>query len=980
MKPDWTTETIITHFTLQSEERAWLGSNEAHNHLGKALQLKFFQYEGRFAEGLYEIPEEAIAYVAQQLHVAEQIIGEYEWRGRTAKDHRRDVRKYLGFRPVTAQDKIEMREWIKGHVLPEEYRPSHIRVLLYAQLRTERIEPPSQQEIDRVIASALVQYQRAFFERTYAKLPQVSRLRLRNLLSEASSWTEQLSGYPLLHEIKLGPGAADVKHIHRVCERLKYLRAIELPEDLFEGIPMKYLRQYQRQVSVESPSHLLRREENQPEQMYTLLATFCWVRQREVTDDLVDLFIRVLKDIKVRAEHKEEKRVLNDFIRVDGKQQLLFNLSEAMLAHPDGVIKEILYPIVGEARLKALVKEAKQTGPFQRAVQTRIGSSYSHHYRQILPPLLEVLKFRSNNARHRPLIDALKIVKTYLEDEHRTFYPMGTIVPMQDVIPPAMQSWIWQPNRSGNLQVRRTRYELCVLQGLRDQLRSKEIWVVGADRYRNPDEDTPVDYADKRVEYYHALNLPLDADEFIKQIQQEMTQALKQFHDGLLLNPYVTISSSGRIGVKKLDKKKQTANLTYLHNQVKQVWGLVSLLDILKEVDLRVDFTQHFKSLTGESRLSPDVLQRRLLLCLYGLGTNTGLSRVWIGNPDVSESNLKYVRRRFISVEGLRVAIAHVVNELLAIKAPHIWGDLGTWSASDSKQFGSWDQNLRAQWHQRYRQSGVMVYWHVSKQSLCIYSQLKAPSSSEVASMIEGVIRHCTAMQVDRNYVDTHGQSEVGFAFCRLLGFQLMPRLKNIYEQKLHVPYLEDFDKYPALAPILKSVIDWDLIRQQYDEMVKYATALRLGTAQTEAILKRFTRHNIHHPTYKAFSELGRAIKTIFLCRYLHDVDVRQEIFDGLQVIENWNSANGFIFYGNQGDIASNDVNAQEITILAMHLLQTSMTYINTLIVQQVLAEPSWYNRFTDADWRGLTPLFYKHINPYGSFNLDMASRIPLAS
>ena len=365
---------------------------------------------------------------------------------------------------------------------------------------------------------------------------------------------------------------------------------------------------------------------------------------------------------------------------------------------------------------------------------------------------------------------------------------------------------------------------------------------------------------------------------------------------------------------------------------------------------------------------------------MYGLGTNTGLSRVWVGNPDVSESHLKYVRGRFISVEGLRVAIAHVVNELLAIKAPHIWGDASTWSASDSKQFGSWDQNLRAQWHQRYRQSGVMVYWHVSKQSLCIYSQLKAPSSSEVASMIEGVLRHCTAMQVDRTYVDTHGQSEVGFAFCRLLGFQLMPRLKNIYEQKLHVPHLEDFDKYPSLAPILKSVIDWELIRQQYDEMVKYATALRLGTAQTEAILKRFTRHNIHHPTYKAFSELGRAIKTIFLCRYLHDIDVRQEIFDGLQVIENWNSANGFIFYGNQGDIASNDVDAQEITILAMHLLQTSMTYVNTLIVQQVFTDPTWYNRFTDADWRGLTPLFYKHINPYGTFNLDMASHIPLAS
>ena len=79
-----------------------------------------------------------------------------------------------------------------------------------------------------------------------------------------------------------------------------------------------------------------------------------------------------------------------------------------------------------------------------------------------------------------------------------------------------------------------------------------------------------------------------------------------------------------------------------------------------------------------------------------------------------------------------------------------------------------------------------------------------------------------------------------------------MPRFKNLHEQKLALPDKENADRYPNLQPI-----DWDLIAQQYDEMVKYATALRLGTAEAEAILKRFTRHNIQHPTYKALSELG---------------------------------------------------------------------------------------------------------------------------
>ena len=86
--------------------------------------------------------------------------------------------------------------------------------------------------------------------------------------------------------------------------------------------------------------------------------------------------------------------------------------------------------------------------------------------------------------------------------------------------------------------------------------------------------------------------------------------------------------------------------------------------------------------------------------------------------------------------------------------------------------------------------------------------------------MIEGVVHHCTEMEVDRQYVDTHGQSTVAFAFCRLLGFQLMPRLKAIHSQKLSRPDVGEPDAYPNLQAILTKPIDWELIRQRYDQMV----------------------------------------------------------------------------------------------------------------------------------------------------------------
>ena len=112
--------------------------------------------------------------------------------------------------------------------------------------------------------------------------------------------------------------------------------------------------------------------------------------------------------------------------------------------------------------------------------------------------------------------------------------------------------------------------------------------------------------------------------------------------------------------------------------------------------------------------------------------------------------------------------------------------------------------------------------------------------------MIEGVLRYCTEMSVSKQYVDSHGQSTVAFAFCRLLGFDLLPRLKAIHKQKLY--RADNQDEYPSLQPVLKRAIDWKLIRQQYDQMVKYATALRLGTAETEAVLRRFTREHFAAP------------------------------------------------------------------------------------------------------------------------------------
>lgn len=295
------------------------------------------------------------------------------------------------------------------------------------------------------------------------------------------------------------------------------------------------------------------------------------------------------------------------------------------------------------------------------------------------------------------------------------------------------------------------------------------------------------------------------------------------------------------------------------------------------------------------------------------------------------------MRHRFVHKEQLRAAIACVADGIFSVRSADVWGEATTACASDSKKFGAWDQNLMTEWSIRRRGRGVMIYWHVERKSVCIYSQLKSVSSSEVAAMIKGVLRHCTSMSVDRNYVDSHGVSEVAFEFTHLLGFRLMPHLKRISTRRLYRPRKGEPNAYPNLQPILTRPMDWARIRNQYDQIVRFASALRAGTAETESILRRFTHSNLQHPTYRALSELGRAVKTIFLCEYLREESLRREIHEGLNVIESWNAANSFIFYGKGGEIATNRLDDQEVVaVLSLHLLQLSLVYVNTLMIQAV--------------------------------------------
>ncbi len=181
------------------------------------------------------------------------------------------------------------------------------------------------------------------------------------------------------------------------------------------------------------------------------------------------------------------------------------------------------------------------------------------------------------------------------------------------------------------------------------------MYVAGASRWRNPEEDLPGDFDTAREVHYAALRQPTDAAVFIADLQQRMSEGLDRLAGALIEGTAGGVRVNIRRGepwitVPKAEPLPEPQMLGAVKDEVGRRWGTLDLLDALKNADFLTEFTTEFASVASREVIDPATLRRRLLLCLFALGTNMGIRAiVATGEHGESEAALRHVRQHYIT-------------------------------------------------------------------------------------------------------------------------------------------------------------------------------------------------------------------------------------------------------------------------------------------------------------------------------------------
>ena len=477
-----------------------------------------------------------------------------------------------------------------------------------------------------------------------------------------------------------------------------------------------------------------------------------------------------------------------------------------------------------------------------------------------------------------------------------------------------------------------------------------------------------------------------DLESILKTLDTALLQQYQETNAGIENNPNLTIRADGTFYIKTpaLDAN-ETDPLQALFPQRHDV----PLAQVLDTVDRHCDMLEAFEH--WQQTHTPLVVSRPALLAgVMGLGCGIGVRKMARISSRMTENELEHAVNWRFSLENIRAANDEVVKAMADMELPNLYrrekDKIHT--ASDGQKFEVRGESLHAGRSFKYfgQGQGVSAYTFVDERHFLWHSLMISASDRESAYVIDGLM-HNDVVKSDIHSTDTHGYTEVVFGLTHLLRFSFAPRIKGVGKQTLYI-----FRPKKQASPDWKitpaKTINTHLIRENWDDLLRLVTTIKLKENTASDIFRRLNSYSRQHALYQALKAFGQIIKSLFILRYVNNVELRQAIEKQLNKVELSNRFARAVAVGNPREYTQVEKEEQEIAEGCNRLIKNSIICWNYLYLERQL------EKLTDSEARENmlriiathSPMTWAHINMLGEYDFseeklkDSVGILPLKS
>ena len=426
--------------------------------------------------------------------------------------------------------------------------------------------------------------------------------------------------------------------------------------------------------------------------------------------------------------------------------------------------------------------------------------------------------------------------------------------------------------------LKRNAWELGVAMAMKEALKSRDLYIPQSVKhvsfwdliYKNSE------WLKRKTKAYEELRLKQDPNEAMDLLCSKLHKTANIAKRKFGLDGFAYIQNH-ELRLHKDDKIEESFEVKRLEKALEGSLPKIRIEQLLLEVDQMTGFSRHFIPIHGQQSL-PKKFYKTLLASIISQATNIGVAAMQNCITDVTIDMMRYVIRTCIRAETIKAANTEIVNRHTKLPLSLLHGS-GELSSSDGQRFGIIASSLIASVYPRYfgyYEKAVGVYTHISDQLSVYGTNIISCAPRESLYVLDGILENDTLLDIKEHTTDTGGYTEHIFALCYLLGYEFMPRIKDLKDQQLYKVY-RDCD-YGVLNPLLNKNADIEIIIEQWDQMVKVAASLKKRLAPANEIVRRLINDSPSDRLTKAFTNLGRIIKTEYILRYLTTPDLRRKI------------------------------------------------------------------------------------------------------